>query len=65
MFPNPNGTAVLHLSAAQTAVIRTLLIALRLGKSKVNDVRSQIFDLLSGEQRRALGAAYFILSVRV
>jgi hypothetical protein len=36
-----------------------------LGKSIAVDVRSEIFSLLTKGQRRVLGAAWFIISVRV
>jgi len=38
---------------------------LRRGQRAASDVRSQIFGMLSGGQRRVLDAAYFIISVRV
>jgi hypothetical protein len=38
---------------------------LRYGRNLADDVRSQIFDLLNRGQRRLLGAAWFILSVKV
>jgi hypothetical protein len=64
-FPSPNGTAVLDLTTEQTSTIRKLLIGLRTGKTLVEDVRSGIFSLLSGGQRRVVGQAWFIISVRV
>lgn len=64
-YPSAAGTAVLNLSDGQTSQIRKLLVALRKKSDLASDVRKQIFSLLSGEQRRALGAAYFIISVRV
>ena len=64
-FPSPSGTAVLNLNDEQTSRIRKLLIGLRTGKNVADDVRNQIFSLLSGGQRKMLPAAYFILSVRV
>jgi hypothetical protein len=42
-----------------------LLIGMRLGRSIADDVRSEIFKMLTKGQRRVLGAAWFILSVRV
>jgi hypothetical protein len=63
-FPSPEGTAVLNLSTDQFTAIRTLLIGLRNGKAQADQVRSRIFALLSGSQRRALGVAWFIISVR-
>ncbi len=59
------GTAILNLTSDQFQGIRKLLIGLRLGKSIADDVRSEIFSLLSKGQRRVLGQAWFILSVRV
>jgi len=64
-FPSATGTAILDLSAEQTSAIRKLLIGLRTGKNVVEDVRHGIFMLLSGGQRRVLGQAWFIISVRV
>ena len=64
-FPNDAGTAVLNLTSDQTSRIRTLLIAMRMGRAVADDVRNQIFGLLSSGQRRMSGTAYFILSVRV
>lgn len=64
-FPSAEGTAILNLSAEQVEGIRSLLIGLRTGKKVVNDVRKQIFGMLSGGQKRVLGAAWFIISVRV
>jgi len=63
-FPSPAGTAVLNLTVDQVLRIRILLVAMRLGKAIAEDVRGQIFNMLSGSQRRMLGAAYFIISVR-
>jgi hypothetical protein len=63
-LPSPAGTAVLNLTGEQIARIRILLVAMRLGKALAADVRSQIYEMLSGGQRRVIGAAYFILSVR-
>jgi hypothetical protein len=64
-FPSELGTAVLELTSEQSSQIRKLLIAMRLGRAMANDVRTGIFALLSGRQRRMLDAAYFIISVRV
>lgn len=63
-IPSPEGTAVLNLTGEQVANIRTLLMGMRYGKNLADDVRAQIFDLLTRGQRRVLGAAWFILSVR-
>jgi hypothetical protein len=63
-FPSPAGTAVLNLTTDQVVRIRVLLLAMRLGKAVAEDVRKQIFGLLTGGQRRVAGAAWFILSVR-
>jgi len=65
IVPSVSGTAILNLSDEQTTNIRQLLVALRRGQKAASDVRSQIFGLLSGGQRRVLDAAYFIISVRV
>ncbi len=64
-FPSTEGTAILNLTSEQFAGIRTLLIGMRLGRSIADDVRSEIFKMLTKGQRRVLGAAWFILSVRV
>jgi hypothetical protein len=64
-FPSIEGTAILNLTSDQFAGIRKLLIGLRLGRSIADDVRAEIFGMLSKGQRRVLGAAWFILSVRV
>jgi hypothetical protein len=64
-FPSSEGTAILNLTSDQFQGIRKLLIGLRLGKSIADDVRSEIFGLLSKGQRRVLGQAWFIISVRV
>jgi hypothetical protein len=64
-FPSIEGTAILNLTSEQFTGIRKLLIGLRLGKSLADDVRSEIFGMLTKGQRRVLGAAWFILSVRV
>lgn len=64
-FPSAEGTAILNLTSEQFAGIRKLLIGLRLGRSIADDVRTEIFGLLSKGQRRVLGQAWFILSVRV
>ncbi len=64
-FPSTEGTAILNLTSEQFAGIRKLLIGLRLGRSIADDVRSEIFAMLTKGQRRVLGAAWFILSVRV
>jgi hypothetical protein len=64
-FPSSEGTAILNLTSDQFQGIRKLLIGLRLGKSIADDVRSEIFSLLSKGQRRVLGQAWFIISVRV
>lgn len=64
-FPSTEGTAILNLTSEQFNGIRKLLIGLRLGRSIADDVRSEIFGLLTKGQRRVLGAAWFILSVRV
>jgi hypothetical protein len=63
--PSVEGTAILNLSTEQFASIRRLLVGLRNGKSRADEVRAQIFNLLSGGQRRVIGAAWFIISVRV
>lgn len=63
-IPSPEGTAVLNLSGEQIATIRKLLMGMRYGKHLADDVRAQIFSLLTGGQRRVIGAAWFILSVR-
>ena len=65
VVPSVSGTAILNLSDEQTSNIRQLLVAMRRGQRAASDVRSQIFSLLSGGQRRVLDAAYFIISVRV
>jgi len=64
-FPSTDGTAILNLTSEQFAGIRKLLIGLRLGRSIADDVRAEIFKLLTKGQRRVLGQAWFILSVRV
>lgn len=64
-FPSIEGTAILNLTTEQFAGIRKLLIGLRTGRSVADDVRSGIFAMLTKGQRRVLGAAWFILSVRV
>jgi hypothetical protein len=64
-FPSVEGTAILNLTSEQFSGIRKLLIGLRLGKSIADDVRSEIFGMLTKGQRRVLPAAWFILSVRV
>jgi hypothetical protein len=64
-FPSTEGTAILNLTSEQFTGIRKLLIGLRLGRSIADDVRSEIFGMLTKGQRRVLGAAWFILSVRV
>jgi hypothetical protein len=64
-FPSTEGTAILNLTSEQFAGIRKLLIGLRLGRSIADDVRAEIFGMLTKGQRRVLGAAWFILSVRV
>ncbi len=64
-FPSIEGTAILNLTTEQFSGIRKLLIGLRMGKSVADDVRSEIFGMLTKGQRRVLGAAWFILSVRV
>jgi hypothetical protein len=64
-FPSSEGTAILNLTSEQFQGIRKLLIGLRLGRSIADDVRAEIFGLLTKGQRRVLGAAWFILSVRV
>lgn len=64
-FPSAEGTAILNLTGEQLSNIRRLLIGLRSGKTRVEEVRSRIFGLLSGGQRRVLGQAWFIISVRV
>lgn len=64
-FPSVEGTAILNLSSEQFAGIKKLLIGLRMGKSIADDVRSEIFGMLTKGQRRVLPAAWFILSVRV
>jgi hypothetical protein len=63
-FPSAAGTAVLNLTPDQIVKIRILLVAMRLGRAIAADVRSQIFAMLSSGQRRVVGAAWFILSVR-
>jgi hypothetical protein len=63
-MPSAAGTAVLNLTVDQVVRIRLLLVAMRLGRAVADDVRSQIYNLLSGGQRKVIGAAYFILSVR-
>jgi hypothetical protein len=63
-MPSAAGTAVLNLTVDQVVRIRLLLVAMRLGRAVADDVRSQIYNLLSGGQRKMIGAAYFILSVR-
>ena len=65
VFPSTEGTAILNLTSEQFAGIRKLLIGLRLGRSIADEVRSEIFGMLTKGQRRVLGAAWFILSVRV
>lgn len=64
-FPSTEGTAILNLTSEQFTGIRKLLIGLRLGRSIADDVRAEIFGLLTKGQRRVLGQAWFILSVRV
>jgi hypothetical protein len=64
-FPSVEGTAILNLTSEQFQGIRKLLIGLRLGRSIADDVRSEIFKLLTKGQRRVLSQAWFILSVRV
>jgi hypothetical protein len=64
-FPSTEGTAILNLTSEQFTGIRKLLIGLRLGRSVADEVRSEIFGMLTKGQRRVLGAAWFILSVRV
>lgn len=64
-FPSIEGTAILNLTSEQFAGIRKLLIGLRYGKNLAGDVRAEIFGMLTAGQRRVLGAAWFILSVRV
>jgi hypothetical protein len=64
-FPSVEGTAILNLTSEQFAGIKKLLIGLRLGKTIADDVRSEIFGMLTKGQRRVLPAAWFILSVRV
>lgn len=64
-FPSTEGTAILNLTSEQFAGIRKLLIGLRLGRSIADDVRSEIFAMLTKGQRRMLDAAWFIISVRV
>ncbi len=64
-FPSADGTAILNLTDEQTTGIRKLLIGLRLGKHVADDVRTQIYGILTKGQRRVLGAAWFIISVRV
>jgi hypothetical protein len=64
-FPSTEGTAILNLTSEQFTGIRKLLIGLRLGRSIADDVRTEIFGMLTKGQRRVLGAAWFILSVRV
>jgi hypothetical protein len=63
-MPSAAGTAVLNLTVDQVVKIRILLVAMRLGRAMADDVRSQIYNMLSGGQRKVIGAAYFILSVR-
>ncbi len=63
-IPSPEGTAVLNLTGEQIVNIRKLLMGMRYGKNLADDVRTQIFNLLTKGQRRVLGAAWFILSVR-
>jgi len=63
-LPSPAGTAVLNLTGDQVLKIRLLLVAMRLGRALAADVRKQIYDLLTGGQRKNIGAAWFILSVR-
>jgi hypothetical protein len=63
-IPSAAGTAVLDLSADQVTQIRVLLTSMRLGKSLADDVRKRIFDLLTKGQRRVVGSAWFIISVR-
>jgi hypothetical protein len=63
-IPNVEGTAILNLTSEQVATIRQLLMGMRYGKNLAADVRGQIFALLTKGQRRVLGAAWFILSVR-
>ena len=63
-IPSAEGTAVLNLTSEQVATIRQLLMGMRYGKNLAADVRGQIFALLTKGQRRVLGAAWFILSVR-
>jgi hypothetical protein len=63
--PSTEGTAILNLSSEQVTSIRKLLIGLRYGRNVADDVRGQIFSLLNRGQRRLLGGAWFILSVRV
>jgi hypothetical protein len=63
-MPSAAGTAVLNLTVDQIARIRVLLVAMRLGRAVAGDVRNQIFAMLNGGQRRNIGAAWFILSVR-
>jgi hypothetical protein len=63
-IPSAEGTAVLNLTSEQIATIRQLLMGMRYGKNLAADVRGQIFALLTKGQRRVLGAAWFILSVR-
>jgi hypothetical protein len=64
-FPSIEGTAILNLTSEQFTGIRKLLIGLRMGKSIAEDVRAEIFGMLTKGQRRVLPAAWFILSVRV
>ena len=64
-FPSTEGTAILNLTSEQFSGIRKLLIGLRLGRSIADDVRAEIFAMLTKGQRRVLGQAWFILSVRV
>ena len=54
----------LAATGEQVASIRKLLMGMRYGKNLADDVRGQIFALLNKGQRRVLGAAWFILSVR-
>jgi hypothetical protein len=63
-IPSAEGTAILNLTGEQIATIRQLLMGMRYGKNLAADVRGQIFSLLTKGQRRVLGAAWFILSVR-
>ncbi len=63
-IPSSAGTAVLDLSAEQVSQIRLLLTSMRMGKSLAEDVRQRIFSLLTKGQRRVVGSAWFIISVR-